>query len=127
MNRKKLHTLLDLLVAEYIIDTGRLLRVSSIMDFVQWHESKLIREENIYQYEIKVGDRVRVFDNLLFHNDFITPLTQTMVWGTVKKLYKSKEGRELMDVRQDRIRHKHLGGEEMHMSYGHFVDKRRIK
>ncbi len=76
-------------------------------------------------YEIKVGDRVRVFDHLLFKDDKKTPLTQTVVWGTVKKVYKDKEGRDIMDVRQDRVRFEHIGGEEMHMSYGHFIHHRR--
>ena len=76
------------------------------------------------KYEIQLGDRVRVFDHLLFKNDKETPLTQTMVWGTVINIYKDKEGRNVMDVRQDRIRFQHIGGELKYISCMHFITGR---
>ena len=68
-----------------------------------------------------IGDRVKVFDHLLFKNDIDTPLDVTMVAGAVIKIYKDKEGRNLVDVRQDRIRFPHLEGEDRHISRGHFL------
>jgi len=70
--------------------------------------------------DFMIGDRVKVFDSLLFKNDLDTPLSMTMVPATIIKLYKD-DGRELVDVRQDRIRFPHIQGEEAHISRGHFL------
>lgn len=70
---------------------------------------------------MKIGDRVKVFDHLLFKNDIDTPLSITMVAGTIIKVYTDERGRDLIDVRQDRIRFVHEQGEESHISRGHFA------
>ena len=93
----------------------------------------LDREDIAEEYKIKleyikkgvgigIDSRVKVFDGLLFENDVKTPLSVTMVKGTVIKIYKDKEDRKCVDVRQDRVRFAHLEGEERHISRGHFVD-----
>ncbi len=89
-------------------------------DIAEEYKTKLeyIKNQNI---KIGLGDRVKVFDSLLFENDITTPLSVTMVKGTVTKVYKDNYGRECVDVLQDRIRFPHLKGVERHMSRGHFI------
>ncbi len=71
---------------------------------------------------IKIDSRVKVFDGLLFKNDIDTPLSTTVVPGTVIKLYKDDKGRELVDVKLDRIRFPHEDYPEKHISRGHFLE-----
>jgi hypothetical protein len=63
------------------------------------------------RWKFRVGDRVQVFDAVLFKNDRDTPLSQTVRPATVLVCRYDQYGRELIDVRFD-----HRG-----ISHGHFA------
>jgi hypothetical protein len=68
------------------------------------------------EMNFKIGDRVKVFDHLLFKDDKSTPLSLTMQPATVIRAnYKRSDGEEMIDVLFDRM------NRVPKESHGHFI------
>ena len=83
-------------------------------------ESEFQKEKNKNEV-YNPGDRVKVFDALLFKDDVTTPLSMTMQPATVVRgNYSRADGEEMIDVQFDRDLNG-LGYLTNRISHGHFI------